>query len=143
MSRDHFAARTYLKHFVGKDGMLHAYRKSDGRSFPCWPDNICHEWDGDLVRDFLKDEALIGGFRKLFEPAWDRAIADLVNGMEDPTVKLAIAGYWANLMVCTPAWTRVGMKTLEYDTMRTVRAHDILMTQAGTPDLKLKVDLHP
>ena len=26
--------------------------------------DICHEWDDDLVRDFLKDEALIGGFEQ-------------------------------------------------------------------------------
>ena len=138
MPRDHFISQTYLKHFVGKDGMLYAYRKSDRASFPCRPKDICHEWDGDLVRDFLKDEALIGGFRQIFEPAWDRALVDLVDGIDDPTVKLAIAGYWANLMVCTPAWTRVGVKTQEYDTMRTVRAHDVLMTQAGKPDPKLK-----
>jgi hypothetical protein len=141
MTRDHFVAQTYLKHFIGNDGMLRAYRKSDGLSFPCRPKDICHEWDGDLVHDFLKDEALIRGFRKIFEPAWDRAIIGLVDGVEDPTVKLAIAGYWANLMVCTPAWTRVGMKTQEHDTMRTVRAHDVLMTQAGKPDPKLKAML--
>jgi hypothetical protein len=141
MSRDHFVAKTYLKHFVGKDGMLHAYRKSDGLSFSCRTDDICREWDGDLVRDFLEDEALIGGFRKIFEPAWDRAIVHLLSENDDPTAKLAIAGYWANLMVCTPAWTRVSMKTREHDTMRTVRAHDVLTTQAGKPDPKLKAML--
>jgi len=132
MPRDHFVAQTYLKHFIGNDGMLHAYRKSNGGDFPCRPRDICHEWDGDLVHDFLKDETLIGSFRKIFEPAWDRALIDLVDGVADPTVKLAVAGYWANLMVCTPAWTRVGVKTQEYDTMRTVRAHDVLMTQLAS-----------
>jgi hypothetical protein len=138
MSNDHFIAQTYLKHFVGADGMLHVYRKSDGRYFPCKPRDICREWDGDLVRDFLKDETLLGSFRKVFEPWWDRALDDLVDRVADPSVKLAVAGYWANLMVCTPAWTRVGVKTLEYDRMRTLRAHDVLTSQAGKPDPKLK-----
>jgi hypothetical protein len=141
MARDHFVAQTCLKHFAGNDGKLRAYRKSDGLSFPCHPRDICHEWDGDLVRDFRRDEALLGGYRKIFEPAWDRAIVDLVDGVEDPSVKLAVAGYWANLMVCTPAWTRVGAKIQEYDTMRTVRAHDVLTTRVGKPDPKLKAML--
>ena len=52
--------------------------------------------------------------------------------------KMAVAGYWANLMVCTPAWTRVGAKTRAHDALRTVRAHDVLTTQAGKPDPRLK-----
>jgi hypothetical protein len=137
MPRDHFAAQTYLKHFVGPDGMLHAYRKSGGH-FRCRPKAICYEVDGDIIREFLKDEALLGNFRKIFEPAWNDAITHLENRVCDAAVKLAVAGYWTNLMVCTPAWTRVGRKTLAHDSLRTVRAHDVLMTQAGEPDPKLK-----
>ena len=29
MARDHYLAKTYLKHFAGSDGMLRVYRKSD------------------------------------------------------------------------------------------------------------------
>jgi hypothetical protein len=140
MPRDHFAAQTYQKHFGGTDGLLHVYRKSGGH-FRCRPKAICYEVDGDIIREFLKDEALLGNFRKIFEPAWNDAITDLENGVCDAAVKLAVAGYWTNLMVCTPAWTRVCMKIQAHDSLRTVRAHDAIMTQAGKPDPKLKAML--
>ncbi len=60
MPRDHYIAQTYLKHFVGTDGMLHAYTKPDVRYFPCHPKDICHEWEGDIMRDFLSDPNLLG-----------------------------------------------------------------------------------
>jgi hypothetical protein len=140
MPRDHFAAQTYLKHFVGNDGMLHAYRKSGGH-FRCRPKAICYEADGDIIRGFLRDESLLGTFRKIFEPAWNDAISNLENGVCDAAVKRAVAGYWTNLMLCTPAWTRIGKETQEHDWMRTARAHDVLTTQADEPDLKLKAML--
>ncbi len=36
--KDHYVAETYLRHFAGPLGMLRAYRKSDGTTFPCWPE---------------------------------------------------------------------------------------------------------
>jgi hypothetical protein len=73
MKDDHYVAQTYLKHFAGPSGMLRAYRKSDGHSFPCWPKDICHESDGDILHDFLSDPAYLGEFRKAFEPMWNHA----------------------------------------------------------------------
>jgi hypothetical protein len=70
--------------------------------------------------------------------AWNDAIKDIENGVLDAAVKVAVAGYWANLMVCTPAWTRVGMKTRARDAMCTVRAYDVLRSDAGKPDAKVK-----
>lgn len=62
MANDHFIAQTYLKHFgdPAKGGMLNAYRKSDAKQFPCWPADVCHEWDGDLNPEWLKEPALLG-----------------------------------------------------------------------------------
>jgi hypothetical protein len=71
MAKDHFVAQTYLRHFgdPSRKGMLHAYRKSDGKYFPCNTKDVCHEWDGDL-NPLLVQSNMLGQFRKLFEPRW-------------------------------------------------------------------------
>jgi hypothetical protein len=113
MAQDHFVARTYLKGF-GDDadgGRLHAYRKSDGAQFRCWPKDVCREWDGDLNPAWLAGrEDLLGQFRKIFEPLWTTAVETLLLGSCSPSHKFAIAGYVANLMTCTPGWRRVGVQ---------------------------------
>jgi hypothetical protein len=104
MQDDHYVAQTYLRHFVGPSRLLCAVRKSDGRSFPCRPRGVCHEPDGDIIPDFLLEPKYLGEYRSAFEPSWNRAVSSLKAhsiGMRD---KLNIAGYWANLMVCTPTW---------------------------------------
>jgi len=138
MPRDHYIAQTYLRPFAGPGGMLHVYRKSDGKYWRSNPKGVCHEWDGDLIRDFLKNERLLGDYRAIFEPPWNDAVKDIENGVLDAAIKMAVAGYWANLMVCTPAWTRVRAKTRAHDALRNVRARDVLTTQAGKPDPRLK-----
>lgn len=138
MPKDHYVAETYLKHFVGPDKMLHAYRKSDGKYFPCHPKDICRELDGDIIKDFLSDPTLLGQYRKMFESEWNPAVADLQTGRPSQTTKMAIAGYWGNLLVCTPARLRVDVKSHDYAVMQHLRATDALKTQAGRPDAKLK-----
>ncbi len=93
------------------------------------------------MRDFRRDEALLGGYRKIFEPAWDRAIVDLVDGVEDPSVKLAVADIGRTLWCARLPGRASGRRFEEYDTMRTVRAHDVLTTRVGKPDPKLKAML--
>lgn len=112
MAQDHFVARTYLKHFGNAaSGQLHGYRKSDGAQFPCWPKDVCREWDGDLNSAWLtRYPDLLGQFRKIFEPLWNTAVEALLCGACPPDHRLAIAGYVANLMTCTPAWRRVGVQ---------------------------------
>lgn len=138
MPRDHYVAQTYLRHFANDTGMLHVYRKADARYRTRSPKSVCHEWDGDLIPDFLKNEKMLGDYRAIFEPRWNDAITDLNNGICDAAVKAVISGYWANLMVCTPAWTRVGIKMLDFAAMHRLRAEDILRTEAGKPDPKIK-----
>ncbi len=110
MPRDHYVAQTYLRRFAGPDGMLRAYRKSDGSTFPCAPRAVCHELDGDIVPEFLPEPGLLGAFRKDSEPFWSDAINALADGSFTVEDKLAVSAYWANLLVCTPTWRRVGME---------------------------------
>lgn len=112
MSDDHYVARTYLKYFGDPDqgGRLHAYRKSDGVTFPCWPKDVCHEWEGDKNVALLERQELLGDFRKIFEPHWNESISSILSGEVSPNEKFVVSGYMANLMTCTPAWQRVGQK---------------------------------
>lgn len=111
MANDHFIAQTYLKHFgdPAKGGMLNAYRKSDAKQFPCWPADVCHEWDGDLNPEWLKEPALLGQYRKIFEPLWNAAVAGLLTKELSHQDRFAVAGYVANLTIAAPAWRRVGV----------------------------------
>lgn len=138
MPRDHYVAETYLKHFVGNDGLLHVYQKHDGKYFPSRPRDICHEWNGDLIEEFLSTPDLLGRYRKIFEPIWNPALAELQAGRASPGEKMAIAGYWANLLVCTPAWRRIGLECHDHQAMHFLRASDSLKTENGHPDEKLK-----
>jgi Protein of unknown function (DUF4238) len=138
MANDHYVAKTYLKHFAGPDGKLRAYRKSDGASFPCRPDDICKEPDGDIIPDFLSEPAYLGEFRKAFEPLWNSSIASLKAHSVDMRDKLHIAGYWANLLVCTPAWRRVAIEASNQRVSHTVAAYYLLSERMGKADPKIK-----
>ncbi len=113
MTQDHYVARTYLKHFGDPvtQGMLHGYHKPSGTRFPCWPKDVCREWDGD-INPALREPALLGDYRDHFEPHWNPSIAQIASGKLRKEDKWAIAGYLANLMACVPAWLRVNQHTM-------------------------------
>lgn len=134
MSRDHYIAQTYLNRFVGKTGFIQAYRKSDGKTFPCRPYDICHEWDGDIIPDFMEQPDYLGEYRKMFEQNWSVAVDAIETQYCPDDVKLAIAGYWGNLLVCTPAWKRVGVSIYNHQTMEFLKAHRDLKNRIGKPD---------
>lgn len=138
MADDHYVAQTYLKHFAGPTGLLRAYRKSDGITFPCRPKDICCEPNGDIIPDFLADPGYLGEFRGAFEPLWNQSVAALENRSGDMRDKLHIAGYWANLLVCTPTWRRVAIAASNQRIAHTVKAHDVLSEQIGKADPKLR-----
>jgi hypothetical protein len=139
--QDHYIAKTYLKHFAGSDGRLWAYRKRDGSNFPCRPRDICRELDGDLIPDFLSDPTALGLYRALFEPSWNLSITALQSRAVPPDVKMAIAGYAANMMVCTPAMTRLFAESYTHDLLVTVRARHALNLARGKTDETLRACL--
>ena len=119
MAKDHYISQTYLKHFCDEKGLLHAYRKSDGAEFPCRPKAVCHEWDGDLNPAFLPGVPnLLGEWRGTFESRWNTAMEALRSRTVDPGGKFAIAGLFANLMVCTPTWRRIGVRMMGWHATR-------------------------
>jgi len=138
MPQDHYVARTFLKHFANAKGLLQAYRKSDGKSFPCRTADICREANGDTIPDFLSDPAYLGAFRSAFEPMWNEAVTAVESRAMGAEVKFHIAGYWANLLVCTPTWRRVGMQVSNQSMQQTVAAHAVLSARMGKPDQRLE-----
>jgi hypothetical protein len=134
MANDHYVARTYLKHFAGATDKLHGVKKTDGKSFPCAPKDICAELDGDIIPDLLTDEKYLGKFRATFEKEWDRAVAAVEAKTPTEADKLHIAGYWANLMICTPTFGRVGTDLINKAIELKLRAQNILGAENGQPE---------
>lgn len=114
MSRDHFVAQTYLKHWADPTtNKLQAYRKDGGEPFLCGKRDVCFEWDGDANPRF-KNPRLVGEFRKIFEPGWNPAIGAIRNGALSATDKFMLAGLWAQLTTFTPAWQRNALTVYEH-----------------------------
>ena len=111
MTRDHFVAKTYLKHWANpQSGMLHGYGKRSGKEFPCAPKDVCHAWDWDVNPYFKENVRLLGEYRKIFERS---GIAAVRSGRMSADDKFALAGYWALLTTCTPTWHRNAVKVAE------------------------------
>lgn len=51
---------------------------------------------------------------------------------------MAISGYWANLLVCTPAQRRIDVKIHDHHAIEFIRAEDTFKSERGQPDDKLK-----
>jgi Protein of unknown function (DUF4238) len=141
MANDHYVARTYLERFAGSNGMLRAYRKSDLATFPCWPKDICRELDGDIVPDFMVDPTYLGQYRKLVERYWKPAVAELEQRAISVETKLAVAGYAANLLVTTPAMTRLFVEAKNRAVVENVRAIQTLNTRIGKADPEIEAAL--
>lgn len=136
MTKDHYVAQTYLKRFSNQNGMLHAYSKSDGKTFPCWPADVCHEWDGDS-NPILTHPSLLGDFRKIWERHWTPSVENLLSNSISSKDKLAISGYMANLMTCTPTWQRVSQKIYEQQSMGTLSFSKRMGEKYGTMENEL------
>jgi hypothetical protein len=99
---------------------------------------VCHEWDGDL-NPLLASPELLGDYRKLFEPKWRASVAMLLENALSPEDKFAISGYFANLMVCTPAWIRVARSVYDRSAVTFLSAVKRIASQRGD-QLKVPVE---
>jgi uncharacterized protein DUF4238 len=114
MALDHYIARTYLKHWCDKDAgrPLRAYRKSDGKEFPCWPADVCTEPNGDLNQYLTKPDVL-GQFRKLWEPFWNQAVDGYRRGEFTGDHKFVLSLGWGSISLTTPTTTGIGTEMLQ------------------------------
>ena len=140
MRKDHYVARTYLKHFADEKlgGMLHAYRKSDGAEFRCRPKDVCHEWDGDLNAAYLVHPQLLGDFRKIFEPHWNAAMGALKSCSITASDKFILSAGLANFVAATPAFRRCGVEMHNRFTEGNLRfAKKMKEKHGGLPNLPI------
>jgi hypothetical protein len=144
MANDHYVARTYLKRWCDRAAAkpMRAYRKSDGTSFPCWPEAVCAEADGDLNPKYFQDPAVLGQFRSIFEPRWDAALDAIEKQKITADDKFVIAGYWANLLTATPAWRKIGQQLYaqELQSIAPIISKN-LPPPASLKDVKLTVEV--
>ena len=113
---DHYIARTCLKHWCDKKTgrPIRAYRKSDGKEFPCWPADVCAEPNGDLNPYLTKPDAL-GQFRKMWEPFWNEAVDGFRRGEFTGDHKFVLSLGWACILATTPTTTGIGTELLEQE----------------------------
>ena len=110
MPQDHYVAQTYLRAFTDPQSTdrVHAYRKSDSGYFSPSPAAVCKTLNWDQTTKFLSPPDALGQWLKKFEPHWAEAVARLSDTHHLSFAdKYVIAGYWAYLSTCTPAWQRV------------------------------------
>jgi Protein of unknown function (DUF4238) len=70
----------------------------------------------DHTPKFLSPPDALGRWLKIFEPDWATVVAKLeVSHDLLPNDKSLIAGYWAHLSTCTPAWRRVAADLQQHD----------------------------
>jgi hypothetical protein len=140
MANDHNVARTYLKRWCdrSKGQPIQAYRKSGGAPFPCWPESVCAEADGDRNPKYFKDANVLGEFRSIFEPRWDAAVDAIEKRKITSDDKFVIAGYWANLLAATPAWRKIGKQLFERELLSIT---PMIMRNRPAPDSLKNVDL--
>ena len=138
MALDHYLARTYLKHWCDQDAgrPIHAYRKSDGAEFTCWPANVCTEPNGDLNPKYLAEPNALGAFRKIWEPRWNEAVDAFRTGKADANHKFVIAAGWASISLTTPTTTGIGTELLERELHTLLRV--IARRNPPPPGVKLE-----
>jgi len=146
MSQDHYVAQTYLEKWCDPANRdhLHVYRKSNLKTFPARPYDVCREKDGDKTPGYLADESMLGKFRAKFEPTWNQALAAAAARKITDQEKFFIAGYWANLTATTPTTQALGVELYK----REVEALAAVIRDAHPPpasiaDLPLVAEVDP
>lgn len=93
--------------------MLYGYSKVAAKEFPCHPKDVCREWNWDTNPRFKDNPQMLADFRRMFEPQWNPTIGAIRTGRVSIDDRFAVAGYWAQLTTCTPAWHKNAVKTYE------------------------------
>jgi hypothetical protein len=73
-----------------------------------------------------------------FEPGWNSAVASLQSRSPDMRDKLHLAGYWAQLLICTPTWKRVAVEMNNNNVINTVRGNSDFFTVAARRPRRLR-----
>jgi Protein of unknown function (DUF4238) len=95
---------------------LHAYGKRGSPYFTPSTGSVCKTMNWDQTSKFLSPPDALGQWLKIFEPHWASVVAKLEASHDLPQGdKFVIAGYWAHLSTCTPAWRRAVAELQQHD----------------------------
>jgi hypothetical protein len=108
MPLDHYVSQVHLKKFYSPvlDELMFAIRKSDLEQFRCNAKSVCRIEDNSS-NAYLRKDRLIEEFLRYVEPRYNEAVSNLESGTVDQQSILAIAGFVAYVMGCSPAGTRI------------------------------------
>ncbi len=125
MSFDHFVSQVHLKNFYSQslNGLMHAIRKSDLKSFTPNAQSVCRIEDGS-TNSYLREDRAVEDFLKSIEPKYNLALQKLaVNNNENDCI-YTIAGFVAYVLVCSPAGMRIGAVPLKNSVEEVARILD-------------------
>lgn len=139
MSKDHYIAQTYLKHFIDpKFGtLMHAYRKHDLKYFTPTTKDICYEegWD---TNPYFQDSRAVDQYLKIVEPKWNRGVDNIEDLLRYEEVKYFMAGYIAVMASCSPTAVRTSTESIAniIASSGEMIAHQIQVQPELFPDVK-------
>ena len=109
MALDHYVSQVHLRKFyapsLGKKKM-YATRKHDLKTFPCGSEDVCRIEAGSTT-PYLKHPRAIEEFLKLVEPRYSTACEAFEAGVPIREDVLAIAGFAAFILACSPTMLRI------------------------------------
>ncbi|QQS14490.1 MAG: DUF4238 domain-containing protein [Rhodospirillales bacterium] len=112
MPLDHYVSQVHLKKFYSASlggGMMHAMKKSDLKVFPCRSQDVCRIENGSTT-PFLENERIVEEFlREYVEPKYNAAIGNLISDEIDVDCILAISGFTAYILTCSPTVLRTNV----------------------------------
>lgn len=125
MPLDHYVSQVHLKKFYSPslDGLMHAIRKSDLKSFTPNAQSVCRILDGS-TNPYLQEDRAIEEFLKSIEPKYNHALEKLAAGSIDRVGVYTIAGFVAYVLVCSPAGMRLQSEPLKISVEETARNLD-------------------
>lgn len=134
MADDHYVAQTYLRRFADRDGRLNAYRKDGKAPFRPWPQDICHEWNGDQNPMLPDRPEFLGDIRSIFEPEWNKVVECLSKRETNKEIRFLVALCFAHMMTCVPAWYRVMLAVTTRKLIGDLEVEQALRAEQGVVD---------
>lgn len=130
MPLDHYVSQVHLKNFYSPvTNKLFAVSKKSLAKFPCSSKDVCRVQDGSTNSYLLRDRA-IEDFLKEIEPRYNSAVDALRRGDPSSDTILAIAGFAAYVVSCSPTAMRVHSDYLRHTVVASAK---VLETQGKVP----------
>jgi hypothetical protein len=136
MPLDHYISQVHLRKFYSPHlgNLMHAIRKSDLKEFRCNSQSVCRIEDGSC-NAYLRKDRLIEDFLLHVEPKYSTSLSKLRNDAVDQESILALAGFTAYVMSCSPASMRIFSDPLKAYVETTAKILDRRGDMPRAPDV--------